>query len=37
MLIFQRSSVSKKDLILSNCVGVLDSGYKGELILNLEN
>ena len=33
MLIFPRSSVSKKDLILSNCVGVLDSGYRGELII----
>ena len=32
-LIFPRSSVSNKDLILSNCVGVLDSGYRGELIL----
>jgi dUTP pyrophosphatase len=30
-LIFPRSSVSKKDLILANCVGVLDSGYRGEL------
>lgn len=31
MLIFPRSSLSKKDLILSNHVGVLDSGYRGEL------
>lgn len=31
LLIFPRSSVSKKDLILANCVGVLDSGYRGEL------
>lgn len=30
-LIFQRSSVCKKNLILSNAVGVLDSGYKGEI------
>lgn len=30
-LIFPRSSVSNKDLILANCVGVLDSGYRGEL------
>jgi dUTP pyrophosphatase len=30
-LIFPRSSVSNKDLILSNCVGVLDAGYRGEL------
>lgn len=31
MLIFPRSSVSNKDLILTNSVGVLDSGYRGEL------
>lgn len=30
-LIFPRSSISNKDLMLSNCVGVLDSGYRGEL------
>jgi dUTP diphosphatase len=33
MLIFPRSSVTKKDLMLANCVGVLDSGYRGELII----
>lgn len=33
-LLFQRSSVYKKDLILANCVGVLDSGYQGEIIFN---
>lgn len=31
-LIFPRSSVRKYDLILSNCVGVIDSGYRGELM-----
>lgn len=31
MLIFPRSSVSNKDLVLTNSVGVLDSGYRGEL------
>ncbi len=31
MLIFPRSSISNKDLVLSNSVGVLDSGYRGEL------
>lgn len=36
-LIFPRSSVSKKDLILCNSVGVLDSGYRGELILRFQN
>jgi dUTP pyrophosphatase len=30
-LIFPRSSVRKYDLALSNCVGVVDSGYRGEL------
>lgn len=30
-LIFPRSSVRNTDLILSNCVGVIDSGYRGEL------
>ena len=31
-LIFPRSSVTNKDLMLKNCVGVLDSGYRGELV-----
>jgi len=30
-LAFPRSSVRNQDLILSNCVGVIDSGYRGEL------
>lgn len=30
-LIFPRSSVRNQELILSNCVGVVDSGYRGEL------
>lgn len=30
-LLFQRSSVSNKDLSLSNAVGVLDSDYRGEV------
>ena len=30
-LIFPRSSISKTGLILSNCVGVIDSGYRGEI------
>jgi len=30
-LVFPRSSVRKTDLILSNSVGVIDSGYRGEL------
>lgn len=30
-LLFPRSSNSKKELILCNSVGVLDSGYRGEV------
>ena len=30
-LIFPRSSIRKTDLSLSNSVGVIDSGYRGEL------
>ena len=30
-LIFPRSSIRKTDLALTNCVGVVDSGYRGEL------
>jgi dUTP pyrophosphatase len=30
-LVFPRSSVRNTDLILSNCVGVIDSGYRGEI------
>lgn len=30
-LLFPRSSISKKELLLSNSVGVLDSGYRGEV------
>lgn len=33
MLVFPRGSISNKDLILANSVGVLDSGYRGELKL----
>lgn len=30
-LIFPRSSISKEQLLLSNAVGVIDSGYRGEV------
>lgn len=30
-LIFQRSSVAKKSVILSNSVGVIDAGYTGSI------
>lgn len=32
-LIFPRSSNSKKDLALTNCVGVIDAGYRGEVMV----
>lgn len=32
-LIYPRSSVSKKRLQLANSVGVIDSGYRGEIML----
>jgi len=30
-LLFPRSSIHKTGMILSNCVGVIDSGYRGEI------
>ena len=30
-LLFPRSSICKTDLSLSNCVGVIDSSYRGEV------
>ncbi len=35
-LIFPRSSVSNKDLLQCNSVGVLDSGYRGELLVRFK-
>ena len=32
-LLFPRSSVTKSDLMLKNSVGVIDSGYRGEICL----
>jgi dUTP pyrophosphatase len=31
-LMFPRSSITKKDLIMKNSVGIIDSGYRGELV-----
>lgn len=31
-LLFPRSSINKYDVRLSNCVGVIDSGYRGEVM-----
>lgn len=36
-LIFPRSSNAKKDVILSNCVGVIDSGYRGEVTFKFKS
>jgi len=35
--LFPRSSNAKKDLLLSNSVGVLDSGYRGEVMFKFKN
>ena len=35
-LLFPRSSVSKTNLRLCNAVGVIDSGYRGEIMLKFD-
>lgn len=35
--VFPRSSNAKKDLILSNSVGVIDSGYRGEVVFKFKS
>lgn len=35
-LIFPRSSNSNIDLIMSNCVAVIDSGYRGEVMIRFK-
>lgn len=35
-LVFPRSSVWKTSLTLANCVGVIDSGYRGEIIVRFK-
>lgn len=35
-LLFPRSSIFKQDLSLSNAVGVLDSGYRGEVLFKFK-
>lgn len=35
-LLFPRSSNCKKDLLLSNSVGVIDSGYRGEILVKFK-
>lgn len=36
-LIFPRSSIAKKSLTLTNCVAVIDSNYRGEILLKFKN
>lgn len=35
-LVFPRSSCSSKKLVMANCVGVIDSGYRGEVTLKFK-
>jgi len=35
-LVFPRSSNASKDLLLSNSVGVIDSGYRGEIMVKFK-
>lgn len=35
-LLFPRSSVYKKNLTMANSVGVIDSGYRGEIIVKFK-
>lgn len=35
-LVFPRSSLSRLDITLSNCVGVIDSGYRGEVTVKFK-
>tara|TARA_Y100000114_G_scaffold96246_1_gene89573 strand:- start:9083 stop:9499 length:417 start_codon:yes stop_codon:yes gene_type:complete len=35
-LLFPRSSIAKTDLRLCNSVGVIDSGYRGEIIVKFD-
>lgn len=36
-LLIPRSSVSNRSQILANCVGVLDSGYRGEVLFKFKD
>ena len=35
--LFPRSSISKYDLTLANSVGVIDAGYRGEIIVKMKH
>ena len=36
-LLFPRSSIYKKSLTFTNCVGVIDSGYRGEIMAKMKS
>ena len=36
-LLFPRSSISKTDLTLRNSVGIIDSNFRGEIVLKFNN
>ena len=36
-LLFPRSSISKTPLRLSNSIGLIDAGYRGEIIASVDN
>ena len=36
-LLFPRSSIAKKSLTFCNCVGVIDSGYRGEVTVKMRS
>jgi dUTP pyrophosphatase len=36
-LIFPRSSITKKDILLGNAVGVIDSDFRGEITARFKN
>lgn len=35
-LLFPRSSIRDKNLTLANCVGVIDSDYRGEIVVSMK-
>lgn len=35
-LVFPRSSTSHKQMVLANCVAVIDSGYRGEVVMKFK-
>ncbi len=36
ILAFPRSSVSKYNLVLANCIGLIDADYRGEVLLRFK-